>query len=105
MTRGGIRYKLSYTGMKVVKTAVSLPADTYRRAERLRKKMGKSRSELVADALTALIRRADAREREERDAAAYAAAPDAPAEVARAAREAAAAWAKLDDDDWSDHAA
>jgi predicted transcriptional regulator len=34
-----------------MKTAISVPTDTYEHAERLRRRLGKSRSELYADAM------------------------------------------------------
>jgi metal-responsive CopG/Arc/MetJ family transcriptional regulator len=40
-----------------VKTAVSIPDDLFREAEKLAHRLGKSRSELVADALREHVRR------------------------------------------------
>ena len=57
--------------MKTIKTAVSLPAETYSNAEKLRKKLGKSRSEFIGDALAAVIKADEIREKESRDNAAY----------------------------------
>ncbi|MBU6423020.1 MAG: hypothetical protein KGJ98_11775 [Chloroflexota bacterium] len=43
-----------------MKTAVSLPDDVFRRAERLAKRQHKSRSRLYADALAEYVQRHDA---------------------------------------------
>ena len=58
--------------MKTIKTAVSLPADLYNRAEKIRKIMGKSRSQLVAEGLAKIVREFEIKDMEERDNAAYA---------------------------------
>jgi metal-responsive CopG/Arc/MetJ family transcriptional regulator len=86
--------------MKAIKTAVSLPAEVYAQAEKLRKKLGKSRSEMMADGLRVLLKRHDLREREKRDAAAWRANPETDEEIAEANQHAARAWAELDDEDW-----
>ena len=67
--------------MKTVKTAVSLPAETYMKAEKLRKKLGKSRSEMVAVALAQLIKQIEIREKEAEDDAAYKKNPHTRAEI------------------------
>lgn len=68
--------------MKTIKTAVSLPAETYFKAEKLRKKLGKSRSAMVADALAQVVKAAETREAEDRYAAAYRLKPETPEEIA-----------------------
>jgi metal-responsive CopG/Arc/MetJ family transcriptional regulator len=87
--------------MKTIKTAVSLPAETYHKAEKLRKKLRKSRSEMVADALAAVIKTEEIREKEARDNAAYAKNPYTPEEIEEAMRRTEEAWKEFDDD-WSE---
>lgn len=67
---------------RVVKTAVSLPADTFALGEAIRKKNGKSRSGLYAEALRAYARTLAVREAEARYVAGYLAMPEAPEETA-----------------------
>jgi metal-responsive CopG/Arc/MetJ family transcriptional regulator len=86
--------------MKTIKTAVSLPADTYHKAEKLRKKLGQSRSEMVANALDELIKGAQTREAEEKDAAAYKALPESEEEHRGWEKRVADAWNF--GDDWSE---
>ena len=86
---------------KAVKTAISLPAETYRRAEALRRKAGKSRSELYSQALQALLKAEEIREKEAQYIAAYRKHPETPEELAEAK-----AWIKLgaeglEPEDWS----
>ena len=88
--------------MKTIKTAVSLPAETYHKAEKLRKKLGKSRSEMVADALAKIIKETENRERDEREIAAYKKHPETDAEVAQAQAATEKAWDALYDDDWTE---
>ena len=88
--------------MKTIKTAVSLPAETYQKAEKLRKKMGKSRSQMIADALAGVIKVEETREKEARDTAAYLKHPDTDEEVAEATAKTEAAWNELFDDDWTE---
>ena len=87
--------------MKTIKTAVSLPAETYHKAEKLRKKLGKSRSEMVADALAKIIKETENRERDERVIAAYKKYPETNEEVAEAMALTEEAWKHLDDD-WTE---
>jgi metal-responsive CopG/Arc/MetJ family transcriptional regulator len=87
--------------MKTIKTAVSLPAETYHKAEKLRKKLGKSRSEMVADALAEVIKTEEIREKEARDTAAYLKDPDTDADVAKAMAATEEAWKEFDDD-WTE---
>lgn len=87
--------------MKTIKTAISLPAETYHKAEKLRKIMGKSRSEMIADALGKLIQETEKRERDERFIAAYKKFPETAAEVADALAMTEEAWKQFDDD-WTE---
>ena len=87
--------------MKTIKTAVSLPAETYRKAEKLRKKLGKSRSEMIADALAGVIKAEETREKEERDNAAYAKNPYTAEEIEEAMQITEEAWKQFDDD-WTE---
>lgn len=87
--------------MKTIKTAVSLPTEVYQKAEKLRKKLNKSRSELVAEALGKLVKDAEVREMEARDAAAYRRYPETAEEIALAQFATEEAWKNLDDD-WSE---
>lgn len=82
---------------KTIKTAVSLPAETFRRAEALRRKSGRSRSELYAAALEALLKAVEVRELEERYAAGYRAKPETRAEIDWALR---AGLTALEPGDW-----
>ena len=88
--------------MKTIKTAISLPAETYHKAEKLRKKMGKSRSEMIADALAKVIQETENRERDERFIAAYKKYPETDAEVASAQAATEKVWDELYDDDWTE---
>lgn len=87
--------------MKTIKTAVSLPAETYHKAEKLRKKMGKSRSQMIADALNVVIKTEEIREKEARDNAAYAKNPYTAEEIEEAMRNSEEAWKQFDDD-WTE---
>ena len=87
--------------MKSIKTAVSLPAETYLKAEKLRKKLGKSRSEMIADALAALIKTTETLEKEARDNAAYAKNPYTAEEIEEAMKRTEETL-KQYDDDWSE---
>lgn len=62
--------------IRSVKTAVSLPEAVYRRAELLRRKARKSRSQLYANALESYFRVMEIREKEARYEAGYQAAPE-----------------------------
>jgi metal-responsive CopG/Arc/MetJ family transcriptional regulator len=88
--------------MKTIKTAVSLPAETYAKAEKLRKKLGKSRSQMVADALARMVKEAENRERDERVIASYRKFPETNEEVAQAQAATEMAWKELYDDDWTE---
>lgn len=57
--------------IRSIKTAVSLPDKTFRRAEALRRKTKKSRSRLYAEALEAYFEAEQVRELESRYAAGY----------------------------------
>jgi metal-responsive CopG/Arc/MetJ family transcriptional regulator len=87
--------------MKTIKTAVSLPAETYQKAEKLRKKLGKSRSLMIADALNSLIKAEEIRDKEARDRAAYLKHPETDEEVAEAVAATEEAWREFDDD-WTE---
>jgi metal-responsive CopG/Arc/MetJ family transcriptional regulator len=71
-----------------MKTAISIPDDVFRKAERLAKKLRKSRSELYTEALRRLLVERDTRSLTERIDAALADAGDTGNEafVRRAAR-------------------
>jgi len=88
--------------MKTIKTAVSLPAETYHKAEKLRKKLGKSRSQMIADALAKVVKEAEARESDERVIASYKKYPETDEEVAQAQAATEKAWGELFDDDWTE---
>ena len=66
---------------KRVKTAVSLPEATFKRAEILRLKNGVSRSALYAAALQEYFKNLEVREMESRYSAGYAATPEDIAEA------------------------
>ena len=87
--------------MNTIKTAVSLPAEIYHKAEKMRKKLGKSRSQMIADALAGVIKTEETREKEERDNAAYAKNPYSPEEIEEAMRRTEETL-KQYDDDWSE---
>ena len=86
--------------MKTIKTAVSLPAATYDKAEKLRKIMNKSRSEMIADALNLLIKTTEIKAAEARDAAAYKARPETADEHRGWEKRIAEAWDF--GDDWTE---
>jgi metal-responsive CopG/Arc/MetJ family transcriptional regulator len=83
--------------VRTVKTAVSLPVETFAHAEQIRKKNGKSRSELYADALKDYFRQLEIREIEARYAAGYKAKPENLAEISAGAR---AGFKVLAKEDW-----
>jgi metal-responsive CopG/Arc/MetJ family transcriptional regulator len=87
--------------MKTIKTAVSLPAETYHKAEKLRKKMGKSRSQFISDALSGVIKTEEIREKEARDNAAYEKNPYTAEEIEEAMKNTEEAWKQFDDD-WTE---
>lgn len=70
--------------MKTIKTAVSLPADLYTKAEKLRKKLGKSRSLMIAESLAKAVREAEIKDMEARDDEAYRLNPETKEELAEA---------------------
>lgn len=78
-----------------VKTAISLPAQTYQRAEAVRKKAGKSRSELYAQALDGFLRVLEVREMEARYEAGYRKHPETREEVAEIE-----AWTRAAAESW-----
>jgi metal-responsive CopG/Arc/MetJ family transcriptional regulator len=88
--------------MNIVKTAISLSAGVYNDAEKLRKKLNKSRSELYADALVLMIKTIESHEIEERDNAAYLKNPYSPEEIVKSMAATEKAWKLLGDDDWTE---
>lgn len=66
---------------KSVKTAVSLPAEIFERAEALRRRKRKSRSGLYSAALEAFLKAEEIREKEARYEAGYRKHPEDPAEL------------------------
>ncbi len=70
--------------MKTIKTAVSLPTELYTNVEKLRKKLGKSRSQMVAEALAKVVREVEIKEMEARDNEAYRLHPETEEELAEA---------------------
>lgn len=85
---------------KSIKTAVSLPEDTYRRAENLRRKARKSRSALYAQALQALLKAEEIREKEAQYEAAYRKQPVTQAELEDIKAFAKIGWETLEKEDW-----
>lgn len=65
----------------VVKTAVSLPAVTFSDIEAFRRKTGRTRSQVYADALRAYLRSIEVAELEARYEAGYKAHPEDAAEI------------------------
>ena len=82
---------------KTTKTAISLPTETFRHAEALRRKTGKSRSALYAAALESYFKASEVREKEARYEAGYRAKPESEAELAWVT---AAGLAGLQKEDW-----
>jgi predicted DNA-binding protein len=66
---------------QVVKVAISIPREKYQRAEQLRKRTGRSRSALYAEALDGLFAALAIRELEAQYAAGYRAHPENDAEI------------------------
>ncbi|MBI5245846.1 MAG: hypothetical protein HY923_01595 [Elusimicrobia bacterium] len=85
--------------MKTIKTAVSLPADLYIRAEKMRKKMGKSRSKMITESLAKAVREAEIKDMEERDNAAYAKNPHTKEEIEEIMAATRQSWAEIDEAD------
>lgn len=77
---------------KTVKTAVSIPAETYRKAEAMRKKAKKSRSGFVAEALQAYFAVQEKAELDRRDEEGYRRFPEDPAEMDAIMKVVAASW-------------
>jgi metal-responsive CopG/Arc/MetJ family transcriptional regulator len=74
------------------KIAISLPADTFRALERVRRRMGTSRSAAVARAIEAWVNAVELGPEDKRYAEAYLRAPERTAETAAIAAEAVAEW-------------
>ena len=93
--------------MKTTKTAVSLPTDLYIKAEKLRKKLGKSRSQMIAESLAKAVREAEIKDMEARDDAAYLKNPHTKEEIAEIMAATKQAWARIDEADkdvnWEDY--
>lgn len=85
--------------MKTIKTAVSLPADLYIKAEKLRKKLGKSRSLMIAESLAKAVREAEIKDMEARDDAAYLKNPHTKEELAEIMATTKQSWADIDEAD------
>lgn len=81
---------------RTVKTSVSLPEPTYRKAEAARRRGRKSRSALYAEALEAHLKALEVRDAEERYAAGYRNKPEDLGLVAAATRAGAALMAEED---------
>jgi metal-responsive CopG/Arc/MetJ family transcriptional regulator len=80
---------------RTAKVAVSLPADILRSVERVRRKLGKSRSAVVAEALDDWLRARELSEADRRYVRGYARIPEAPEEIAATdaiAADAMAGW-------------
>jgi hypothetical protein len=88
---------LKYAMSKVIKTAVSLPSETFRRAEALRRKASQSRSQFYATALDAFFKALEVRELESRYEAGYRAKPEAKGDIDWAVR---AGLSVLEPEDW-----
>ena len=67
---------------QTIKTSVTLPTETFRRAESLRIKTGKSRSSFYAAALERYLKAEEDREKEARYEAGYRDLPETPEEIA-----------------------
>jgi metal-responsive CopG/Arc/MetJ family transcriptional regulator len=85
--------------MKTIKTAVSLPADLYTKAETLRKKLGKSRSRMIAESLAKAVREAEIKDMEARDDAAYLKNPHTKEELEEIMATTKQSWAEIDEVD------
>lgn len=82
---------------KTIKTAISVPVGTFRRAENFRRKTGKSRSALYSAALESYFKAQEVREKEARYEAGYREKPETEAETSWIT---AAGLAGLDKEDW-----
>ena len=74
------------------KIAVTVPTEVYAVVERLRRRLGKSRSAVVALALEEWIRGADLAEADRRYVEGYLRTPEAVDEIAAVAAQATASW-------------
>jgi len=75
------------------KIAVTVPTETYAVVERLRRRLGKSRSAVVALALEEWIRGADLAEADRRYVEGYLRTPEAVDEIGAVAAQATSSWA------------
>ncbi len=80
-----------------IKTAISLPAETFRRAEKIRRKNGRSRSELYAAALELYLRTLEVRDLEAVYEAGYRKRPETPEDIQAALQ---ASTEALQAEDW-----
>jgi hypothetical protein len=80
------------TATEFTKIAVTVPTATYTVIERLRRRLGKSRSAVVALALEDWIRSADRSERDQRYIEGYQRSPEAIDEIAAVAAQATSHW-------------
>ena len=78
--------------MKVEKVTVSVPADTLAAVERMRRRLGKTRSALVSEALVGWLRSQDVPDAGRRYAEAYLRKPERAAESETTAAAAVAEW-------------
>lgn len=84
----------------VIKTAISLPRETYRQAEKFRRKAGKSRSQLYVEALQSFLKAELVKELEERYAAGYKKHPETPEELAELEALSRTSMEVLGGEDW-----
>ncbi len=78
--------------MTFTKIAITVPTATYAVVERLRRRLGKSRSAVVALALEEWIRSADVGDADRRYAEGYLRTPEAIGEIAAVAAQATSHW-------------
>jgi metal-responsive CopG/Arc/MetJ family transcriptional regulator len=80
--------------MKVEKVTVSVPAGTLAMLERVQRRLGKTRSALVSEALAEWLRTQDVPDADRRYAEAYLRQPEPAAESEATAAGAVAEWAR-----------
>ena len=80
--------------MKVEKVTVSVPAGTLATLERVQRRLGKTRSALVSEALAEWLRTQDVPDADRRYAEAYLRQPEAAAESEATAAGAVAEWSR-----------
>jgi len=79
--------------MKAVKIAISVPATTFAAVERVRRRLGKSRSAAVSLALEEWLRNIDMTDADRRYIEGYRRRPEALDEIAAVAAQSTASWA------------